>query len=147
MAAAREWRIKLEPRYVEAEGPILSFKVPLVKIGVADWTLLHLHSHFLSNGMYLSYSLMTKTLLITKLQIDFLSTKEWSYFMSIISKQPWDIQLQTNGPFVKFKPGVCESIGNIHILTKLNYIYRSTDVCRSVTFLKCNLTEDENAAF
>ena len=84
-------RIKLEPRYVEAQGPILSFMVPFVKIGVADWTLLHLHSHFLSNGMYLSYSLMTKTLLITKLQIDFLSTKEWSIIfvhMSIISKQP-----------------------------------------------------------
>ena len=32
-------RIKLEPRYVEAQGPILSFKVPFVKIGVAVWTL------------------------------------------------------------------------------------------------------------
>ena len=31
-------RIKLEPRYVEAQGPILSFKVPFVKIGAADWT-------------------------------------------------------------------------------------------------------------
>ena len=30
-------RIKLEPRYVEAQGPILSFKVPFVKIGVAVW--------------------------------------------------------------------------------------------------------------
>ena len=29
----------LEPRYVEAQGPILSFKVPFVKIGVAVWTL------------------------------------------------------------------------------------------------------------
>ena len=105
------------------------FSGTIGQIGVADWTLPHLHSHFLSNGMYLSYSLMTKTLLITKLQIDFLSIKEWSIIfvhMSIISKQPWDIQLQTNGPFVKFKPGVCESIGNIHILTKLNYIYRLT---------------------
>ena len=53
-------RIKLEPRYVEAQGPILSFMVPFVKIGVADWTLLHLHSHFLSNGMYLSYSFSYK---------------------------------------------------------------------------------------
>ena len=29
----------LEPRYVEAQGPILSFKVPSVKIGAAYWTL------------------------------------------------------------------------------------------------------------
>ena len=29
----------MEPRYVEVQGPILSFMVPFVKIGVADWTL------------------------------------------------------------------------------------------------------------
>ena len=28
--------IQLEPCYVEVQGPILSFKVPFVKIGVAD---------------------------------------------------------------------------------------------------------------
>ena len=32
-------RIKLSPCYVEAQGPNLSFKVPFVKIGAADWTL------------------------------------------------------------------------------------------------------------
>ena len=32
-------RIKLEPSYIEAQGPLLSVKVPFTKIGVADWTL------------------------------------------------------------------------------------------------------------
>ena len=31
-------RIKLEPRYIEAQGPILSFKVPFVRFGqVTPW--------------------------------------------------------------------------------------------------------------
>ena len=37
-------RIKLKPRYVEAQGHILSFKVLFVKIGVAVWTVTWLQS-------------------------------------------------------------------------------------------------------
>ena len=53
-------RIELEPRYVEAQGPILSFKVPFVKIGAADWTFTG-DNHFWQSCVVMSLTFGTIT--------------------------------------------------------------------------------------
>ena len=62
-------------------------------------------------------TLVTKALINTNFQIDFLSTKKWSIMAYCTPKQPWDIQLQTKGPYVLFEPAVLESIGDIHTVS------------------------------